>query len=70
MMPGMSGLSLVSRLRSAHNCKTPIIMMSTLDHKPLLDSAFKAGANDFLSKPVSFEALVEKLKQFDKHLSF
>lgn len=66
MMPGISGLSLVSVLRTVHLCTIPIIMMSTLNNKPLLDAAFEAGANDFIAKPFSMEDLSEKLNKFDK----
>jgi CheY-like chemotaxis protein len=66
MMPGISGLSLVNVLRSVHLCFTPIIMMSTLNNRPLLDAAFKAGANDFINKPVTTEDLANKLKKYEK----
>jgi CheY-like chemotaxis protein len=66
MMPGISGLSLVTVLRQVHLCFTPIIMMSTLSHGPLLDAAFKAGANDFLNKPFTAEELEGKLKKYEK----
>jgi DNA-binding response OmpR family regulator len=66
MMPGISGLSLVNVLRSVHLCFTPIIMMSTLKHGPLLDAAFKAGANDFLNKPFTAEELEGKIKKYQK----
>jgi DNA-binding response OmpR family regulator len=65
MMPGISGLSLVSVLRTVHLCTVPIIMMSTLNNKPLLDAAFDAGADDFIAKPFSMEDLTEKLKKYD-----
>ena len=70
MMPGMSGLSLIGLLRSVHHCTTPIIIMSTLNHKPLLDSALKAGADDFISKPFVQADLEEKLNKFNKALTF
>jgi DNA-binding response OmpR family regulator len=66
MMPGISGLSLVSVLRTVHLCTMPIIMMSSISNKPLLDAAFEAGANDFIAKPFSMEDLSEKLKKYDK----
>jgi CheY-like chemotaxis protein len=66
MMPGISGLSLVNVLRSVHLVFTPIIMMSTLSNRPLLDAAFKAGANDFLNKPISTEDLAVKLRKYEK----
>ena len=66
MMPGISGLSLVSVLRFVHLCSTPIVMMSTLSNQPLLKAAYEAGANDFLEKPFTLEKLEEKLNLFDK----
>jgi DNA-binding response OmpR family regulator len=65
MMPGISGLSLVRVIRSVHDCDTPIIMMSTLHNKPLLDAAFEEGANDFIAKPFTMEDLADKLRKFD-----
>ncbi|MGZ3921638.1 MAG: response regulator [Bacteroidia bacterium] len=66
MMPGISGLSLVNVLRSVHLCFTPVIMMSTLHNRPLVDAALKAGANDFLNKPIAIEELAMKVNKFDK----
>jgi CheY-like chemotaxis protein len=66
MMPGISGLSLVTVLRQVHLCFTPIIMMSTLNNRPLLDAAFTAGANNFLNKPFTSEDLEAKLKKYEK----
>jgi CheY-like chemotaxis protein len=66
MMPGISGLSLVSVLRSGRHISIPIILMSTLNNKPLQEAAKEAGADDFLQKPFSVEDLTEKLKKFEK----
>ena len=68
MMPGISGLSFVSVLRTVHLCHTPILMMSTLHHGPLLDAAFKAGANDFINKPFTEDELSTKLNKFQHAL--
>lgn len=64
MMPGLSGLSFVTVLRTVHLCSTPILMMSTLNHGPLLDAAFSAGANDFINKPFTEEEIAAKLMKF------
>lgn len=66
MMPGISGLSLVSALRTGRHYTIPIIMMSTLNNKPLLEAATDAGADDFLPKPFSVDDLTAKLKKFEK----
>jgi len=66
MMPGISGLSMITVLRSVHLCKIPLIMMSTLTNKQILESLFKLGANDFISKPIKTEELVAKLEKYSK----
>lgn len=68
MMPGISGLSLVNVLRSVNLYRSPIIMISALHNKPLLEAAFEAGANDFISKPFTLEDLTNKLNKYDKQL--
>lgn len=66
MMPGISGLSLVNVLRSVNLSTVPIIMMSALHNKPLLDAAYAAGANDFIAKPFNMDEVLYKLKKFEK----
>jgi CheY-like chemotaxis protein len=65
MMPGISGLSLLTILRTVHLCNTPIIAMSILNDKPIVQAAYDAGANDFMPKPFTLENLTAKLKKFD-----
>jgi len=64
MMPGISGLSLLTILRTVHLCKTPVIAMSVLNDQSLIDAAFQAGANDFLLKPFNSDDLKMKLGKF------
>ena len=54
MMPGISGLSLVSVLRNIHLCQMPIILISTLDNSYMRRTSRKLGAYGFLSKPFTF----------------
>jgi CheY-like chemotaxis protein len=65
MMPGISGLSLVSVLRTVKLCNVPIVMMSALHNKALLDSVFEAGANDFILKPFTMQDITQKLSKYD-----
>ncbi len=66
MMPGISGLSLITVLRSIHFTTIPIIMMSTLNNKHLLEALYKLGANDFINKPIDIEELEIKMRKYDK----
>jgi len=51
-LPGLSGLGLQSRLREAGS-KLPIVFISGHSEIPTTVSAIKAGAEDFLIKPVA-----------------
>ena len=61
-MPGMSGLELLSEIRKKYLEPPPVIMMITAygdaeNHH----SAMSRGANDFITKPIDFGQLKEKL---------
>ena len=61
-MPGMSGLDLLSKIKSDYKAPPPVVMMITAyGDKENYDSAMKLGADDFLTKPVDFISLKEKL---------
>ena len=65
-MPGMSGLDLLTKIRHDYDAPPPVVMMITAygdeeNHK----QAIVKGANDFLTKPLDFNLLKEKLKTFD-----
>lgn len=64
-MPGMSGIELLGRIRNDYNNPPPppIVMMVTAygdeeNHR----QAMEKGANDFLTKPLDFAMLKDKLK--------
>ncbi len=66
-MPGMSGLELLSRIRHEYDTPPPMVMMITAygdeeNHRQAMDR----GANDFLTKPLDFNLLKEKLKTFNR----
>lgn len=61
-MPGMSGIELLKTIRADHPAAPPQVMMITAygDSKNH-DEAMMLGADDFLTKPVNFIELKEKL---------
>ena len=62
-MPGMSGLQLLEKIKQKYHKPPPVVMMITAyGDKENYDSAMHLGAEDFLTKPVDFIALKEKLK--------
>ncbi len=62
-MPGMSGLELLERIKQNYVTPPPIVMMITAyGDADNYEQAMKLGADDFLTKPVDFKLLKEKLK--------
>ena len=62
-MPGMSGLDLLQHIKEKYEKPPPIVMMITAyGDDENYNQAMKLGADDFLTKPVDFPALKEKLK--------
>ena len=62
-MPGMSGLELLRRIKEKYEAPPPVVMMVTAygdDENYKL--AMKLGADDFLTKPIDFTSLKDKLK--------
>lgn len=54
MMPGMDGIELCRRLKAEERWRhIPIVLITALDSKEDLARGLAAGAEDFLSKPVS-----------------
>jgi two-component system, chemotaxis family, chemotaxis protein CheY len=63
-MPGINGLELVKHLRGKPEFeKLPIIMITSEAAKYNVIEAVKAGVNDYLVKPVSDKALLEKIER-------
>ncbi len=62
-MPGMSGLQLLEQIKHKYLAPPPVVMMITAyGDDENYDYAMKLGADDFLTKPVDFSILKEKLK--------
>ena len=62
-MPGMSGLELLRHIKEKHNEPPPVVMMITAyGDADNYNTAMKLGADDFLTKPLEFSLLKEKLK--------
>lgn len=62
-MPGMSGLELLQHIKQKYSSPPPVVMMITAyGDDENYNTAMKLGADDFLTKPVDFNLLKEKLK--------
>ena len=62
-MPGMSGLELLKNIKQKHHKPPPVVMMITAyGDADNYKMAMELGADDFITKPVDFSALKEKIK--------
>jgi CheY-like chemotaxis protein len=62
-MPGMSGLELLREIKKKYLAPPPVVMMITAyGDTENYNQAMQLGADDFLTKPLDFSLLKEKLK--------
>ncbi|MBK9731821.1 MAG: response regulator [Chitinophagaceae bacterium] len=63
-MPGMSGLELLKHIKEEYSTPPPpvVMMVTAYGDQENYNMAMKLGADDFLTKPIDFVALKEKLK--------
>ena len=61
MMPKMSGYEMVKRLRAEKN-RTPVLMLTAKDAVPDVVRGLDLGADDYMTKPFSFDELLARLR--------
>ena len=61
MLPGADGFSIVRRLRS-RRIQTPILMLTARDAMRDIVEGLNLGADDYLTKPFSFEVLFARVR--------
>ena len=60
-MPGMDGMAVLRELRAQH-AAIPVIMMSATPARGAKMDALRAGARDYLEKPIDAPALMDKCR--------
>jgi DNA-binding response OmpR family regulator len=61
MLPKMTGLEVCQKIRETDS-KTPILFLTAKDTVQETIEGLKAGANDYIKKPFSFDELLERIK--------
>jgi len=61
MLPHIDGLAVARQLRERSN-QTPILMLTARDTIPDIIKGLDVGADDYLTKPFSFEVLLARLR--------
>jgi len=65
-MPGMSGFELLDKIKQKNHKPPPVVMMITAyGDDENYKQAMQLGADDFLTKPVDFADLKEKIKNIN-----
>lgn len=65
-MPGMNGLELLGIIKEKEKSPPPVVMMITAyGDTENYNKAMELGADDFLTKPVDFKKLKEKIKSLN-----
>lgn len=62
MLPRMEGPEVLRRLRSDHGSEVPVIMLTARDELPDKIAGFRAGADDYLTKPFALPELEVRLE--------
>lgn len=66
-MPEMDGVVLTGLIRKTPGYEhKPIIMVTAMNEKQYLDSAFSAGATDFVTKPFDYHQLLSQIQAAQK----
>lgn len=64
LMPGMDGYQMLTEIRaSSPNTTTPVIIVSVVSDERMMERCREAGADAYLVKPVSREALASTVKR-------
>jgi DNA-binding response OmpR family regulator len=61
MMPKLDGYALVEKLR-AEKIATPVLMLTAKDDAPNIVQGLDLGADDYMTKPFSFQELLARLR--------
>lgn len=60
VMPGMDGFSCCEKLQQI-DAQTPVLIVTALHNQTAIDHSFAAGATDYISKPIHWEVLRQRI---------
>lgn len=67
LMPVMDGFSCCAQLKSQMETKQiPVLMITSLDDKQSVNKAFEVGAIDYVTKPIHWPVLIQRVRRIIK----
>ncbi len=63
VMPDRDGFDCCRHLRTVLGSDVPILMVTVLDDQASVDQAFEAGATDYITKPIHWAVLSQRVKR-------
>lgn len=67
MMPGLNGFEATRQIRALENgTDVPILMVTALDDDEAISHAFNSGATDYITKPIHFSVLKQRVLRLIK----
>jgi len=63
LMPKMDGIELISKIRSGIKKQPIIFLLTAVNSAEAKNKALFAGADEYLTKPVDFKTLIDKIEQ-------
>jgi DNA-binding response OmpR family regulator len=61
MMPGLSGIDVLRRIRDSDNSSVPVLLHSAKSRDSDVDTGFAVGADDYVIKPFSPRELLHRV---------
>ncbi|HET7399546.1 MAG TPA: response regulator [Intrasporangium sp.] len=61
MMPGLSGLDVLRRIRDSAHASVPVLLLSAKSRDTDVDTGFAVGADDYVIKPFSARELLHRV---------
>ncbi|MBB1488551.1 PAS domain S-box protein [Oceanospirillum sediminis] len=61
-MPGMDGFQCCHALTEQYSAQLPVLIVTALEDEASIDRAFESGAIDFISKPIQWAVLRNRMK--------
>jgi two-component system, OmpR family, response regulator len=61
MMPGLSGIDVLRKIRDSENGAVPVLLLSAKSRDSDVDTGFAVGADDYVIKPFSPRELLHRV---------